>query len=226
MRTFFVLLLLCPLVASTSAQAAGRESVHASPNDVQPLLPGMSAPAFTVTGKGGQVLNFDPASMSKPVVLTFYRGGWCPYCNLHLSELRLAEAQLLKMGFEVWFVSMDSPEMLTEGMEGGDFNYRLFSDAGGNATRAFGIAFRLDDKTYRRYISYGVDLEQRSGRNHHILPVPSTFIIGRNGLIRFAYSNPDYKVRLHPDVLLAAARVYLQDADARFIKERQERGKE
>jgi len=226
MKKLLALLLLCALVASTSVHAAGRESIHASANDVQPLLPGMPAPAFTVMDKGGQVFNFDPGSMPKPVVLTFYRGGWCPYCNLHLSELRLAEAQLLKMGFEVWFVSMDSPEMLTEGMEGGDFNYRLFSDAGGNATRAFGIAFRLDDKTYRRYISYGVDLEQRSGRNHHILPVPSTFIIGRNGLIRFAYSNPDYKVRLHPDVLLAAARVYLQDADARFIKERQERGKE
>jgi len=72
-----------------------------------------------------------------------------------------------------------------------------------------------------KYLTFGIDLEKASGQDHHVLPVPSTFLIGADGVIRFQYTNPDYKVRLHPDVLLAAARAYLDDADTRLERQRQ-----
>ena len=78
------------------------------------------------------------------------------------------------------------------------------------AARALGIAFRMDDATLERYKGCGIDLETASGETHHLLPVPSVFIVGKDGLIKFTYVNPDYKVRVAPDVLLAAARAALK----------------
>ncbi|MGA9575264.1 MAG: hypothetical protein WBS20_15095, partial [Lysobacterales bacterium] len=71
-------------------------------------------------------------------------------------------------------------------------------------------------------LGYGIDLEKASGENHHVLPAPATFIIGTDGVINFAYINPNYKVRLHPDVLLAAAKAYTQDADDRLEARRKQ----
>mgnify|MGYP002036832412 FL=1 len=73
------------------------------------------------------------------------------------------------------------------------------------AARSFGIAFRVDNATQKKYRKYGIDLEEVSGETHHLLPVPSVFIIGRDGTIMFSYVNPDYKVRLDPGVILAVA---------------------
>ena len=83
----------------------------------------------------------------------------------------------------------------------------LVSDNEMTGAQALGIAFRVDDATVKKYKeSYGIDLEADSGRTHHLLPVPSVFIVGTDGVIQFSYVNPDYKVRIDPDVLLNAAK--------------------
>jgi len=186
---------------------------------VRPLLPGMPVPDVRLIGVDGEVLQLEPGSLGKPVILTFYRGGWCPYCNMHLAELRTTEAELAEMGFEVWFVSPDKPELLAEGKDS-EFGYRLFSDPEMNAAQAFGIAFRLDDATFERYVGFGNDLNERSGDDHQALPAPATFIIGTEGKIQFGYVNPDYSVRLAPEVLLAAARAYVEGAHTRLQRNR------
>jgi hypothetical protein len=76
------------------------------------------------------------------------------------------------------------------------------------AAKAFGLAFRVDDELYERYKGFNIDLENASGETHHLLPVPAVLIIGKDGRIRFQYVNPDYKIRLDAQVLLAAARAY------------------
>ena len=199
-----------------------REDIHASADQVQPLLAGMKAPAFTVRDVEGGVFEFTGEAMGKPVVLTFFRGGWCPYCNLHLSEMRLAEKQLEEMGFNIWFISIDKPEFLLESLADPEIGYTIYSDSSLDATRAFGLAFRVDDELNKRYLSYNIDLEKASGETHHVLPAPATYIIGNDGIINFAYINPDYKVRLHPDVLLAAAKAYNEDADKRLDRQRKQ----
>jgi peroxiredoxin len=76
----------------------------------------------------------------------------------------------------------------------------------------------VSDDVLEKYLGYGIDLEEYSGRDHHVLPVPSTFIIGRDGVIKFAYSNPDYSVRISPQVLVTAAEVHRGDNDERLRK--------
>ena len=211
------------LVTSIAAMAAGnREDIHGSADQVQPLLAGMKAPDFTIRDVEGKAFEFKAGQQDKPVVLTFFRGGWCPYCNLHLSEMRLAEKQLAEMGFNIWFISIDKPELLLESLADPDIAYTIYSDSSLDATRAFGLAFRVDDELNKRYLTYNIDLEKASGENHHVLPAPATYIIGSDGIINFAYINPDYKVRLHPDVLLAAAKAYNEDADKRLDRKRKQ----
>ncbi len=214
-------LLACLALALPAAADSGRTAIHPTAEDVQPLMPGMPAPAFDVRSASGEPVAFRPDALERPVVMTFFRGGWCPYCNLHLSELRHAEARLKELGFDVWFISMDRPGVLVESLDEPDIGYTLFSDSGLSATRAFGIAFRVDNATVERYLGVGIDLEAVSGEDHHVLPAPATFLIGEDGVINFAYVNPSYDVRLPPSVLLAAAEAYRDGADQRLRRKRQ-----
>lgn len=211
-----VMLLTLILVPHAFAESS-RNDIHADATMVQPLMPGMEAPAFNVRDAEGSPVAFVPDQMEKPLVLSFFRGGWCPYCNLNLSEMRHAEKELKEMGFDIWFISVDSPEMIYSSLEDPDIGYIVLSDSKIEATRAFGIAFSMPDDLVKKYYEeYGIDLEAASGETHHVLPAPSTYIIGTDGKITFQYTNPDYHVRLHPDVLLAAARAYTADADNRL----------
>lgn len=211
---------LALMIPGLGLAQSGRTDIHTSADQVQPLLPGMPAPAVHLRDALGNPVSFDPASLEKPVIITFFRGGWCPYCNLHLAELRHAEQELKAMGFDIWFISIDQPEQLYASLDDPDIGYTIFSDSGLEATRAFGLAFKVDDETVERYLGYDIDLEAASGENHHVLPAPSTFLVGIDGIIRFQYTNPDYKVRLHPSVLLAAAKAYTDDEDARLERAR------
>jgi peroxiredoxin len=202
-----------------------RVDIHNSADQVQPLLIGMKAPDFTVRDVENHAFSFIAEAQTKPIVLTFFRGGWCPYCNLHLSEMRLAEKQLRDMGFNIWFISIDKPELLLESLDDPDIGYTIYSDSALGATRAFGLAFHVDDEMNTLLLSYDIDLEKASGESHHVLPAPATYIIGTDGIINFAYINPDYKVRLHPDVLLAAAKAYNEKADRRLVELRKRKKK-
>lgn len=188
----------------------GSNEVPLRAEDIQPLLTGMTAPAFTLRNPQGDSWQFKPNGKGRPLVLTFYRGGWCPYCNRQLAGLRHAEKQLLELGYEVVFVSADQPEVLQSRAEVADFSYQLFSDNDLIVARQFGIAYQVDVATVTRYQGTDKDLENASGRNHHWLPVPATFIIAADGVIQFSYVNPNYKTRLHPELLLTAARLALQ----------------
>ncbi len=202
--------LVCLTLVLLTACQADSVAVPVSAEQVTPLLPGMQAPAFSVRDPGGKLWRFDPARRPAPLVLSFYRGGWCPYCSRQLSSLRHAESTLNAMGYDVVFLSADRPEVLQESLGEPELGYRLYSDNDLVVARLFGIAFQVDEATLKRYRDKDIDLEAASGRDHHWLPVPATFVIGTDGMIKFSYVNPNYKERLHPELLVTAARLALQ----------------
>lgn len=200
--------LIVPLAAIIAilSSATALPSVPDDPAKVKPLAVGTQVPAFSVRTAQGQVRHFDARSFQKPTVLIFYRGGWCPYCNRHLGALKRVEPDIRQLGFDLVFLSADRPERLYASLGEPDIHYTLLSDAEMSASRAFGVAYRLDDAALAKYGEYGIDLEAASGQKHHELPVPAVFIVDTHGVIRFVYANPDYTVRIAPDDLLAAAR--------------------
>jgi len=207
--------LLCLFSASalmnTSVLAEGLPD---SADKVRPLLIGSAVPDVTLQTAGGKKFSLNEAVKEKPTILIFYRGGWCPYCNLHLGQLQDAEPQLIKLGYQILAISPDSTAILAEGTEKEKISYTLLSDSLMVAAKAFGIAFQVDDATIEKYKGYGIDLEKSSGQNHHLLPVPAVFIVGTDGKINFVYVNPDYKVRLTPEVLVTAAKAALKSNNA------------
>ena len=194
-------LLLCSFLLPFAAQAAP-ETNH--------LAVGQPVPAVVVRTDTGKELQLREAISAKPTVLIFYRGGWCPYCTRHLAALAEAEAELTAAGFQLIALSPDQPAKLRAKPLHQKLRYTLLSDSEMKAARGFGVAFRADDALVAKYKNdYGIDLEGDSGQAHHLLPRPSVFIVDRAGVIRFAHVNPDYKVRLKPEEILAAAKAAL-----------------
>jgi peroxiredoxin len=173
---------------------------------VRPLKQGQRAPDAMLARPDGELVRLAAAYSSRPSILIFYRGGWCPYCNTHLGQIAQAESELVGLGYQVLAISPDRPEALRESLDRGGYTYQLLSDSEMTLAQAFGLAFRVDDQTIEKYRSFGIDLEQASGRNHHLLPVPAVYIIDTQGIIRCAHWDADYTKRLEPAKLIAAAR--------------------
>ncbi len=181
--------------------------------DICPVLIGQSLPKLVLRTSDNMPFDLNAATAETPTVLIFFRGGWCPYCNLHLGQLQSIESELVQIGFQIIAVSPDRPEKLKGPAEKHRLKYRLLSDSEMIAAKALGIAFRVDDATVNEYkTAYGIDLEADSGQKHHLLPVPSVFLVGRDGIIQFSYVNPNYKVRIDPAVLLEAARAVIRQS--------------
>ncbi len=196
-------LLGCLTLGAMSSRA---DAIPDSAEKVQPLTVGAEIPDVTLRTVDGTTHDLRASAGKQPLVVVFYRGGWCPFCTRHLAELGQIEAELREMGLRIVAVSPDRPEVLAESVKTHELTYTLLSDSSMTAAKAFGIAFRVDDATVEQYKGYGIDLEAASGEKHHLLPVPAVFIIGTDGRIRFAYANSDYKVRLSVEALLEAAR--------------------
>lgn len=175
--------------------------------DTEPLKVGDKIPDAALIAADNKVVNLKALLNAKKALLVFYRGGWCPYCNTQLAELNTINPELLELGITSYAISTDRPEKITESSAKHKLSYQLLSDSEMHAAKAFGIGFKVDDETVKLYKEkYNIDLEADSGKTHHLLPVPSVFLVDKSGNITFAYSNPDYKVRAPAQDILKNAR--------------------
>lgn len=200
MRSKIVLAGFALMVTSLSGAAA----IPDDPAKVTPVAVGAKAPPFTAREVDGRAFRFDPTALKSPVMLIFYRGGWCPYCNTHLQDLHSVEPKIVALGYQILFLSTDRPELLYSSLKE-KVNYHILSDSSMAAAQAFGVAYRLDDATLKKMKSFGVDLDATQGTSNHELPVPSVFIVDRGGVVRFRHFDADYRVRLDAASVLAAA---------------------
>jgi peroxiredoxin len=165
--------------------------------DISPLLNGETIPDIALKAPDGSAHQMAQIIEDKPSILIFYRGGWCPYCNAHLSEIQEVEAEIINLGYQLIGISPDSPENLKVTDEKKHLNYRLYSDASGEFTKAMGLAFKSPEKYS------GMLRDVSDGQNQGFLPVPSVFVVDQSGTILFEYINPNYKTRLSAKLLLA-----------------------
>ncbi len=205
-----------PLSQTQSEQKKGSSEdtdtqglVAISAEQTQPLSIGAKVPNVLLKTVDGQTADLVDLVEEKPTVLVFYRGGWCPYCNTQLGRLKEIEQQILDAGWQIIAISPDRPQKLSESIIKHQMKYTLFSDSKMEASKNFGIAFKVDDATIEKYKGYGIDLDDASGENHHLLPIPAVFLVGTDGVIKFTYANPDYKVRMDPEVLLSTVKAEL-----------------
>lgn len=149
---------------------------------------------------------FDLAALmaQKPVILTFYRGGWCPYCNLELRAYQALLPEIHAAGAELVAVSPELPDHSLTTAQKNDLTFTVVSDVGGVLAEALGIRFVISEAVRPFYEKAGHALPTRNGDGVWSVPMPATFVIERGGRIRSAFIEPDYRKRLDPREALTA----------------------
>lgn len=204
--TLLLITISFPITSNAQGNSDKYASVPSSADSIKPLKVGVSIPDVTLATLDNKPVSLNSLVKQKPTVLIFYRGGWCPYCNRHLSELMKAEAELRKLGWQILAISPDKPENQNESREKKDLTYTLLSDSSMEASVLFGVAYKMDPGTITKYKMYGIDLEKASGNDHHLLPVPSVFLISKEGIIQYSHHNSNYKKRLSAEEIISAAK--------------------
>ena len=193
-------------VLSSQVIAATATNIAESAERVSPLLPGLTVPNIELKDQYGKTVSLTERFKEKTTVLIVYRGGWCPYCSKQLASVQKIEKELADLNAQLIAVSPDSPEKLAETKITAP-SYQLLSDDSLTLAQTLGLAFYLDDKTAKIYRNkLGVNFVSLEGEAKVALPVPAVFVIDTNGLVHFQYANPNYKVRLTEDLLLAAVK--------------------
>jgi peroxiredoxin len=142
-----------------------------------------------------------------PVVVTFYRGGWCPYCNIELRGLQRALPEIKQLGASLIAISPQLPDNSLSTEEKNSLTFPVLSDIGNVIARRFGIAFRLPDELLKTYEDFNHGLEKKNGKEGALeLPMPATFLLGKDGTALLAFVDEDYTKRLDPEVILATLR--------------------
>jgi len=167
------------------------------------LKAGDRAPDFTLPNARGGDLSLTNTLARGPVVLSFYRGGWCPYCNLELRALQQALPDIERLGATLVAVSPQTPDESLSTAEKNDLAYPVLSDVNSRTALAYGIAFDLAKELRPIYARFGHALPDRNGDESWTLPIPATFIIDRDGTIVLAYVDVDYRNRLEPSEVIA-----------------------
>ena len=189
------------------ATAFSISAVQVSADIPRETAVGDTIPDVSVMTVDKTELKLREAVKEKPAVLIFYRGGWCPYCTRHLMALAGIEDELTAAGFQLLAISADKPEKIAETPNRDKLGYTLLSDSTMEAAKAFGLTFKVPDKTVKEYKDeYQIDLEAASGQTHHLLPHPAVYIVDQKGTVRFAHVNQDYKDRLDPAFILTTAK--------------------
>ena len=205
-------LLIASLVCSLTMQPGhAEERIAASAAEVQPVAVGEQAPAFTVRTVANDEFRFDPNALERPAMIITFRGGWCPYCNMHLSELRHVLPEINALGIDVLFLSGDRPEILYESLKPetqtdiAGLDYRIFSDASAHAAVVLGIAFHANPEQPKRMRESGRDIADSALDTLGVLPVPAVFAIDKDGTVVFSRAIPDFRVRVPAAEILSMA---------------------
>ena len=133
-----------------------------------------------------------------PVIVTFYRGGWCPYCNLELKAYQQVLNDIKKAGAQLIAVSPQTPDASLTTKEKNELEFLVLSDPNGNVAESYKLVFKMPDYLVEIYKQFGFDVPGHNDHDSWELPVPATYIIDQSGKIRFASVDPDYTKREDP----------------------------
>ena len=165
---------------------------------------GETAPDFELKDALGKTVKLSDELRQGPVVLVFYRGGWCPYCNLHLHVLSRYHQQFADRGARLIAVTPQQPDKSLEQLKKDGFPFTILSDLDSRVMQAYELYFELDDELLAVYRKHGLDIEAYNGAGRTVLPVPGTFVIGTDGRVIAMQAETDYTRRMEPAAILQA----------------------
>jgi peroxiredoxin len=164
---------------------------------------GEKAPTFTANDHLGNTIVLEELLKKGSVILVFYRGQWCPICNKHLKDFQSQLSELQRHGASVLAVTPEKPEYIDKTIEKTNIDLPVIHDDRYAIMKAYGVAFKeAKAKTFLYNVMLKADFKKAHGDSEVVLPVPATYIIGRDGLIKYVHFDPDYKKRSNPTELI------------------------
>lgn len=193
---------------SVAIMEAATANLRATGIESRALQVGAAAPELTLPDALGRAVTLSDLWRRGPLILTFYRGGWCPYCNLALRAWQRHLPDLDRLGAGLVAISPQTPDNSLSTAEKSELAFPVLSDSQLQASTAFGVAFEMSPELIELYRRAGHDLPVRNGNGRWVLPVPATYVIDSDGRIPYAHVEADHRVRAEPrDVLAAVTRL-------------------
>lgn len=158
---------------------------------------------FNFINLNGQRIKLSDLLKKGPVVLSFYRGGWCPYCNLELRAYQTLLPKLTELGASLIALSPETFENVQATSAKNELSFPIGTDEGLQIAKSLGLVFQLSEELKELYSQFGHALSDTNSEGLWELPIPATFVIEPNGRISFVYANLDYRERLEPSEVLA-----------------------
>ncbi len=166
------------------------------------LKVGNNIPDFELPDATGKLVRSKDLLASGPIVITFYRGSWCPYCSLELKTLQQSLSEFRAKGATLVAISPQTPDHSLTTKEKNELAFPVLSDVGSNVARKFGLVFTLDETLKPIYKAFGVDLAAHNGVDSWELPLPATYVVAKSGKIVSAFVDADYRNRAEPAEIL------------------------
>ncbi|MGI1678388.1 MAG: AhpC/TSA family protein [Cellvibrionaceae bacterium] len=166
------------------------------------LTKGQTFKSFTINSHNGNQVKSAELLKQAPLLVVFYRGGWCPYCNVQIRQLTEAYPEFKKRNVTPVLISVDETDGASLAQNTYEIPFTVLSDPDLLAHKAFKVTMKIDNKSVAQYKEYGIDLEAWSKRDHHTIAVSSAFLVNKEGKILWAHASKDYKTRPSPVQLL------------------------
>jgi peroxiredoxin len=184
-----------------------KDLLNLAENKIATGLPvGSKAPNFVLPDATGKQISLQDKLEKGPVVLSFYRGEWCPYCNLELRALDEALPEIQSFDASLIAISPENPDQSLSVVEKHNLKFPVLSDAQGEVMQQYNLVWTFSDELKEHYKKiFNLDLAERT-KAGWVLPVPATLVIDRNGVIQESFVNPDYTKRLEPSRIIEVLR--------------------
>ncbi len=183
----------------------GIDKVEASGVLEQAIQKGEKAPDFVLTNATGDSITLYSYLKNGPVILTWYRGGWCPYCNITLAALQRNLDSFRFYGANLLALTPELPDKSLDTKEKHNLDFEVLSDVGNVVARQYGIVYKLDEKVAEMYRN-SFDLTAYNGDDSDELPLAATYVIDRDGTVAYAFLDADYRKRAEPSEILSVLR--------------------
>jgi peroxiredoxin len=169
----------------------------------QSLSKGQKVPIFTLPNVVGKEISLDSLLAGGALVIAFYRGGWCPYCNLELRALQQALPEIEAQGANLIAISPETPDSALATQEKNKLSFEVLSDRGNLVAKQFGIVFTLPEALRPIYSNFGIDIPAHNGDATFELPLPATYIVATDGTVVYRFAHGDYTQRLNPTEIVS-----------------------
>jgi peroxiredoxin len=180
------------------------ERIRANGADAMVPAVGEKLPNFLMTDSEGQLVELSSLIAKGPLVISFNRGPWCDYCGLELHALARAYPEILSAGGEVVSLVPETGKYARNLRKVRDLPFRVLTDLDLAYALTLGLVFWVGEKIRRTYLGFGIDLERFQGNGGWFLPIPATLVVGRDGLVKARFVDPDFRHRMAIEDILDA----------------------